>query len=333
MGGEWRISVPTSGDQSQPAVAGLKDGGFVAVWQSNGEDGSKLGVYGRRYGKTGAAAGGEFRVNTTTQNDQSLPAVAGLTGGGFVVVWQSSGQDKSGLGIYAQRYDAAGRAVGGEFRVNAVTVKDQSQPAIAALGNGGFVVVWQSSSQDGSGLGVYGQRYSATGKAAAPKEFLINSHLAGDQSQPAVAALKDGGFVAAWQSAAQDGSGLGVYAQRYTSGGGKAGGELRVNTTTAQDQWQPAVAAFSDGGFVVAWTSNAQDGSGKGVYAHAYDAAGKPVDVEFAVNTTTLKDQWQPSAAAFAGGKFVVVWTSVGQDTSLEGVYGQRFQMLDVAPK
>jgi hypothetical protein len=39
-----------------------------------------------------------------------------------------------------------------------------------------------------------------------------------------------------------------------------------------------------------------------------------------------------PSVAAFSGGDFVVVWTSVGQDGSLDGVYGQRFQVIGVAP-
>jgi hypothetical protein len=156
-------------------------------------------------------------------------------------------------------------------------------------------------------------------------EFRVNTHTAGAQSLPSVAATKDGGFVVAWQSAAQDGSGLGVYAQRYAASGGKAGVEFRVNTTVASDQSQPSVASFLDGGFVVAWTSKQQDGSGLGVYAQAFNAAGARVDVEFRVNTTTLKDQSQPAVAAFTGGSFVVVWTSVGQDGSLEGIYGQRF--------
>ncbi|MFP3387157.1 hypothetical protein, partial [Tritonibacter sp. SIMBA_163] len=74
-------------------------------WQSQGQDGDELGVYGQRYDASGAPVGGEFRANTETANDQSWPDVAGLAGGGFVVVWQSILQDG---GIYGQRYDASG---------------------------------------------------------------------------------------------------------------------------------------------------------------------------------------------------------------------------------
>src|SRR5256885_13587760 len=59
-----------------------------------------------------APAGTEFRVNTTTLNSQSNPAVAMDAGGGSVVAWETT----DGTGIRAQRYDAAGQPLGGEFR-------------------------------------------------------------------------------------------------------------------------------------------------------------------------------------------------------------------------
>ncbi len=46
----------------------------------------------------------EVLVNTTTQGEQSYTAIAALAGGGYVVVWQSQGQDSAdnNFGIYAQ---------------------------------------------------------------------------------------------------------------------------------------------------------------------------------------------------------------------------------------
>jgi hypothetical protein len=330
LGNEFLVNTTTVGNQLQPATAGLTDG-FVITWLSGHQDGSGGGIYGQRYDNAGVKADSEFPVNTYTASNQSLPSVAGLAGGGFVVAWVSQEQDKWGLGVYAQRYDIAGKAAGKEFRVNTTTTMGQSQPSVAALTGGGFVVTWQSNGQDGRGLGVYGQRYDSTGLKAGT-QFRVNTTTAMDQSQPSVAGLSDGGFVATWQSDGTDGSLLGVYGQRYDNTGLKAGAQFRVNTTTAMDQWQPSVAAFADGGFVVTWTSNGQDGSGQGVYAQAYDAAGNRVDVEFRVNTTTAMDQWQPSVAAFSGGSFVVAWTSQNQDGSLEGVYGQRFKFYNVTP-
>src|SRR4051812_34151829 len=79
--------------------------------------------------------------------------------GRFLVAWQSFGQEGGAdYGVYARRYNAAGAAVGGEFRANSSTALNQSGPAVAADGAGDFVVAWQSDGQDGSGYGVYAQR-------------------------------------------------------------------------------------------------------------------------------------------------------------------------------
>ncbi|HVZ53335.1 MAG TPA: Ig-like domain repeat protein [Pseudolabrys sp.] len=326
-GSEFRVNTTTKQSQTLPAVTSLKNGSFIAVWQSAGQDGSLNGIYGQRFSASGAKLGAEFRVNSTTAGDQAYPSISALADGGFVVAWQSNGQDGSGLGVYAQRFTATGIKSGAELPVNSHTAGDQSMPSVAGLTGGGFVVTWQSAGQDGSGLGVYGQRFNAFG-AKLGGEFRVNTTTAQDQSLPSVTALSDGGFAVAWQSDGTDGSGLGVYAQRYSSTGGKAHGEFRVNSTTANDQWQPKIAGFSDGGFLVTWTSNLQDGSGYGVYEQMYDASGRPVSWEFPVNTVTANDQWQPAVAAFSGGSFVVVWTSKNEDGSLEGVDGQRFLIV-----
>jgi hypothetical protein len=197
-------------------------------------------------------------------------------------------------------------------------------PVIAPLPSGGFVVAWQSDGQDGSGLGIYAQRFNATAVKSGA-EFRVNTVTTGAQSLPSVAGLDDGGLVVAWQSALEDSSGLGIYAQRYKSNGAKFGAPFLVNTRTALDQSQPSAAAFADGGFVIAWTSNGQDGSGMGVYAQVYGATNARENIEFRANTMITDQQYQPSVAAFALGNFVVVWTSRNQDGSLEGVYGQRF--------
>jgi hypothetical protein len=94
--------------------------------------------------------------------------------GDFVVTWHSSGQDGSSLGIYGQRYNAAGVAQGGEFRVNTYTTSFQTFSAIAMDADGDFVVTWQSYGQDGSNYGIYGQRYNAAGVAQGT-EFRVNS--------------------------------------------------------------------------------------------------------------------------------------------------------------
>ena len=128
-----------------------------------GQDGSGASVHGQRFDSAGAVAGSEFRVNTYTTSSQSRPAVAQASDGSFVVVWNSYGQDGSQYGVHGQRFDSAGAVAGSEFQVNTYTTAYQTRPAVAQASDGSFVVVWQSNGQDGSYIGVYGQRVCQDG--------------------------------------------------------------------------------------------------------------------------------------------------------------------------
>ena len=79
--------------------------------------------------------------------------------GNFVVTWQGQGSDYDVVGVFGQRYDSSGAPLGPEFRVNTYTTSFQRYPSVAAAGSGDFVVVWQSLDQDGSGEGIFGERY------------------------------------------------------------------------------------------------------------------------------------------------------------------------------
>ena len=80
--------------------------------------------------------------------------------GNFVVVWASDDEKGPTQGVFGQRYDPVGTALGPQFRVNTYTSFHQGSPAVSADSSGHFVVVWTSDVQDGSYSGVYGQRYS-----------------------------------------------------------------------------------------------------------------------------------------------------------------------------
>ena len=73
--------------QYAPSVAVVRGGGFVAVWESNGQDGSQTGVFGQRFDSLGQPVGPEFACNVYRPSYQSRPAVAARPDGKFVVVW------------------------------------------------------------------------------------------------------------------------------------------------------------------------------------------------------------------------------------------------------
>jgi phosphoheptose isomerase len=299
------------------------DGDFVVVWTSFLQDGSSYGVYAQRYNSSGAAQGGEFRINTYTTGRQSNPAIAMESNGDFVVAWWGEGTGDT-YGIFAQRYSAAGVAQGGEFRLNMYTTGSQSYPSIAMDADGDFVVTWMGEGSADT-EGIYARRYDTSGSAKDANEFLVNSHTTDGQTAPAVAMDVDGDFVIAWVSNSQDTGTAGVYAQRYNASGTAQGGEFRVNTHTTSTQSLPSVAMAADGDFVVSWYSNAQDGDSGGIYSQRYNASGVTQGGEFLVNTHTDDTQDRPSVAMDEDGDFLIAWQSDLQDGQYNGIYAQRF--------
>ncbi len=317
-GDEFLVNTHTTGYQTNPAVAIDTDGDFVIVWQSQGQDGSGYGVYAQRFNGAGVPQGAEFGVNTSTTSNQRAPAVAMEDGGDFVVVWEQDTASSSG-GIYARRYDAAGAALGGEFRATStIGSLNLFAPAVAMSDSGAFFVSW-SGSRD-----VHMRRFDAAGVAQG-SDTRVNSFTTDDQYYPSIAMQPTGEFVITWDSKEQDGSGWGVYGQRYDAAGTAQGAEFRVNTTTSLYQQNSSVATDDDGDFVVTWTGYAEGAAGYGVYAQRYNNAGAAVGGEFLVNTFTPNVQQYPSAAMQADGDFVVAWESFGQGGSAFEVYAQRF--------
>jgi len=325
LGAEFQINNFTNSDQVLPSVAMDGSGSFVVAWTSIGQDRSGGGVFARRFGSTGTPKGREFRVNTFTMNYQTNPSVAVDGSGNFVVVWSSDGQDGSFYGVFARRFDRAGARLGGEFQVNTHTTYPQDHPVVAMDGSGNFVVAWQSLGQDGAGYGVFAQRFDSAGVPVGG-EFQVNTHTSDQQYDPSIAVGSSGNFVVAWTSRAQEAFDLGVFAQLFDSAGAPVGGEFQVNTYTTGDQHHPSVALLASGDFVVTWDCLGQDRINSiGIFAQRFDSVGGRVGGEFQVNTYTTNDQFGPSIAVDGSGKFVVAWTSDGQDYSGEGVFGQRY--------
>jgi len=304
------------------AVAAVSEVGYLVAFSSDA-GGNGWDVYGQRFSPFGERVGSEIVLNSTLSGDQDRASVAMAPDGSFVAVWQSAGQDGSGAGVYARRFSAEGTPLSDEFLVNTTPQNDQEFPSVDWLSGGGFVAVW-SGRGDGDNAGVFARLFSSDGTALGD-EFRVNSTTQAQQKLASVAATADGGFVVAWTSyGAPDGHSLDVFARRFDGAGNALGDQFRVNTETHCQQEFPAVAGAPDGGFVVAWQSKLEDGSGYGVFARRFGADGAPVGEEFAVNTWTDGDQLDPSVAFDSQGNLLVAFSGQGLgDTS--GVFLRKF--------
>jgi Ca2+-binding RTX toxin-like protein len=215
-GDETLVNSYTTGQQIEYATAALADGGWIVTWTSTEDVSSGGDIYQQRYDADGDPASLETRVNTATGDLQAESSVTALSDGGWLVTWSSSDGTYHIPSIHQQRYDETGAAVGGDTLVSTDSANGQGNPCVAALADGGWVVVWEAyNAQDGDGEGIFQQRYDADGNAIGG-QYRITDNGTGDQRQPAVTALSDGGWVVSWTSdTGSDGDDTGVYQRHF----------------------------------------------------------------------------------------------------------------------
>ena len=256
--------------------------------------------------------------------DQPISPRSFMAPDGTIVITWNNHVGTTQSRILARRFDANGSPLEDEFFVSQSAVGDQLSPSIAGDDAGDFVVVWESTLQDGSGSGIYGRRY--VGGLPASDEFLVNaSETAGDQKAPAVAAAPDGRFVVVWETDRPDPAGADVVAQLYDAGGNAVGSQFDVPTEISGPQTLPAVAMDATGAFVVAWqgapvVAPALDN----VFARRFASDGTPVGDQFQVNTTSDIDQEHPAIATDGTDRYLVVWDRI-TNTFPHGLFRGRY--------
>ena len=169
---------------------------------------------------------GEAQVNTYNASSQYQSSVTGLADGNYVITWSDNSGTQSGGSSYdirAQLYNETGSAIGDEFRVNTWTGSAQYDPSVTMLSDGGFVISWRDDSghDDGSSYDVRAQRYDAGGSALG-EELLVNSYVSGNQYEPSITALADGGFAGTWRddngsAGSRGGSSYDIFAKTFTT--------------------------------------------------------------------------------------------------------------------
>lgn len=320
-GMEYNIAGVLPGEQVYPQASIKTTGGYI-VWQDNITDGSGLGISARKLDSSLSSAFSSFRVNEAGALDQERPSVSMLNDGGAVFVWEGG---KAGFQhIYARFLSAAGTWVTGDVMVSTPTNRYQMESSVATLNNGNAAIVWSSFDQvsAGSMRDVYFQLVAPTG-AKVGVETRVNQVTAFNQRSTAIAPLSDGRFVVVWVSEQQRfENSVDIFGRIYNATGTPAGGEFLINNGTNACA-NPTVARSSDGGFAVTWMERDFQ-----TPTNRWDIYMRPFSgnalggVTRRVNTWVHGDQLAPKISAM-GTDYLVVWTSMGQDGSRDGVFGQ----------
>ncbi len=282
---------------SSPVIA-AEAAGYVVEWASAGS-GTLSNITARRLNADGTPRGAPFRVVTGVSYLQAI-TLAAAPDGRFVTAWSNDA-------ITAQPVSASDVPQGGPVQVappRSGLELGNSQPSVAMFTSGRFMVTWTyDSGAIGARNDIRARLYSAAGVPASAA-YQVNAFSLKLQFDPSVSVNAASTSVVTWTSEdtatnLQDGSRSGVY--------GDFGGEFRLNDYITGPQYASDVAVASDG-FIAVWTSDAQDGSGSGIYGARYKPNRVRVGTEFRVNTVTAGSQSSPAVAVSPDGHAVIVW-------------------------
>lgn len=247
------ISAPIAG----PVAAPLLGGGFAVAWVKTTAGGLSLFV--QRFNADGSAASAAQMVAPDVSGYLGIGA---LSTGGYVVSWAGGARAYSASDVPVGPAQPIAPHWGG--------TTPGTPPAMAPLASGGAVVVW--SSLVASSAKAQEQPLAPDATAIAPAA-VVNGSGPFDPAPgaPAAAGLKDGSYVVAWIVVGASGAPE-VHARRFSASGVPLGPDTRIDLAGTNPA-NPAVAATSDGGFVIAWTATGPDGVQRD-YLRTFSSAG-----------------------------------------------------------
>jgi hypothetical protein len=231
----------------------------------------------------------EVLINKTTAGDQEQPAIAGLGGTQFAVVWADRGTGN----IKGQLLGVNAAPSGNEFTVNfpGTPGTKRQLPAIIET-RLGLAVAWI---EQAPGAAPQLKLRTFDADTLSGPESQVSTAEVEPLIRPALARLPDGGFVVVW---ADKRANERIRAQRYDIEGAKNGPEFRANTAPGLHR-APLVACLTNGNIVVAWRARLP--GPLLVHLQMFDAKG-PVGTE----QTTALDVTDIAIAALDSGRFVI---------------------------
>ncbi|MEM7391150.1 MAG: choice-of-anchor Q domain-containing protein, partial [Verrucomicrobiota bacterium] len=323
-----QLLVNRPNQERDPHLAGLPDGGWVTVWwiSGDGSDGSDLEIYMQRNAADGEPMGGAVKVDEPDGDNDQYPKVAGLTDGGWVVVWQSVNDfnDGSDFEISMQRYDGTGTPVGTNTMVNAPDSSNDGVPYVTGLSDGGWLVTWRGAGEGGDGADneIYVQRYDALGARVGGELKMDDPDGNGTDAGPVVAELAGGDWVFAWQGWDVASGNWDVFYKRFDASGSNLTSDLSVNTNALDNTHEvnAKVVGLSNGGWVVTWRPNGPDS----IPFKLFDAAGSLINTGQVIQTGPMFNEWYETASLDDGG-FLVTWNATNGAATDPEIYVQRY--------
>jgi hypothetical protein len=274
VGGEVPISQGFSGgDQFAPAVT-LLDNGNIAVAFVDLFDGDR-DIWVRIFNSSLTVV--RLDEIDVLANQTLDPSITALAGGSYAVSYTlGTGPDVDIVGRIVSPTGTVGAQFDIDNQSDPVGALIQERSELATLSNGNFVVTYQDE-LNSTNTDIMVAIVSPAGTVVVGPLSDFGPSGPGEETDPDVAALRDGGFVVVWTD--PDSTVNDIRAEIFANSGIPLASDILVNTTTTGDQNRANVVALLDGGFLVTWN----DDNANLVRAQRFDAVGTKIGTEFTV--------------------------------------------------
>ncbi|ROU02976.1 calcium-binding protein [Histidinibacterium lentulum] len=268
-----------------------------------------------------------IRLNPNLGGDQENPELTQLTNGMVVALWEDTARGgpakPPGRDIVGQLYDVAGNKVGRPFIANGTTANNERGFDVAALPNGGFVVVYLDEPGQPTERLIRATEWQtdASGVTSSTNRMIASTPRPGDVvNHVSVDGFGDGSYLVAYSHRDTRDANPFEIRTKVVSADGKVSFANFADTGSRQATTATDTALLSNGNMVVAYDYTGSNGDREiafRIVTPGNDNVG-PSRTIVAANTSNIGDvDRDATVVALAGGGFVVAWTEVDTDSDI----------------
>jgi hypothetical protein len=203
---------------------------------------------------------------------------------------------------------------------NTTTAGVQASSSVAALPDGGYVVVWYDETGYPN-TRIAGQRFDATGQKVGGEFYVSPPGDAQLNDAPSVTATFDGGFAVSWTDQQSSPGDYDILMQRFDSSGQAVGSFFRASGSF-DDERDSEVAHTSTGMALVYRDASVNNGD---IFLSivTFNGTTQTASTPVVVNSLTTGNQTDPDIIQLKNGNLVVAWASTDGATDLRfRIYG-----------
>jgi len=266
----------------------------------------------------------DFVVNTAIPDvERWEPGIASDNNGNFLIVWPDKRQviqEWSKFDIYAQYFDSAGSAIGGNFCINEDPGTHHRYHAEADFDpNGNFYITWCEIENTGGELVfpyyIQVRRFTHEGVPIG-NTIQVTDELAGNENyNPTIAVRDNGQFMVAWH-----GNGH-IYSRLYDENALPLTPCRDVNDFQFERVHNTEIAVSQSGTYIIVWEDSYLSHPDAYIYGQRFTANGDAVFGNFRIdNETEQHRRVYPAIAMSQSGDFAVSWGIENNLTSSKAI-------------